>query len=165
MGSNYRIADDFLAFWLRCVEPHRAQIERGLGNTVASVIAAGFDDQMGARYEDASRDHLRREAELGELGEDVVAVGEWWRAQGEAGADPCRLDAVVLAGRRRTPIVIGEAKWAKKVNGSSLLGGLRRKLHDSKLVRPDAVNFIVCARGTVDRSQGITVVTAADIFA
>ena len=28
-----------------------AQIERGLGRTVATVIRAGFDDRMGSRYE------------------------------------------------------------------------------------------------------------------
>ena len=162
--SFYRIADNFLAFWLRCVEPHRAQIERGLGRSVAPVITASFDDHMGSRYEDAFRDHLRRRAEIGDLGPDIVAVGEWWQTRGKSDADPCQLDAVVLAGRAATPITVGEAKWAKKVNGSSVVGGMRRKLYESRFADPDAVTLIVCARESVDRSDGITTVTAADIF-
>ena len=43
----YRIADNFLAFWLGSVEPHRSQIERGLGRPVAKVLERGLDDLMG----------------------------------------------------------------------------------------------------------------------
>ncbi|MGB3410119.1 MAG: ATP-binding protein [Microthrixaceae bacterium] len=161
--TSYRIADNFLAFWLTCIEPHRGPIERGLGPTVKTVILASFDDYMGPRYEDAFRSHLRRLAAQGLLG-DVVDVGEWWRMQGEPSDDPCQLDAVVLEGRRRRPCAVGEAKWAKKVNGSSLLGGMRRKLFDSKLIDPDDVTFYACARTAVDRSDGMQVVTASDIF-
>lgn len=163
--TYYRIADNFLAFWLSCVEPYRGPIERGLGPSVASVITASFDDYMAPRYEDAFRGHLRRLAATGALGvTDVVDVGEWWRLQGKGSDDPCQLDAVVLAGRRKLPVIVGEAKWARKVNGSSLLGGMRRKLHDSGLADPENVTYVVCARETVERSDGLAVVTAADMF-
>ena len=50
-------------------------------------------------------------------------------------------------------------------SGPSVLGGLRRKLYESQLADPDKISFTVCARGTVERSNGMSVVTAADIFA
>jgi hypothetical protein len=162
--TYYRIADNFLAFWIRCVEPRRSQIERRLGATVVNIMAAEFDDFMGLRYEEAFRSHLRRLAQAGQFGADVVDVGEWWREQRRPEDDPCQLDAVMLAGRRAQPVAIGEAKWAKRVNGSSELGRMKRKLHDSKLADPDGMQFIVGARETVVRSQGVRVVTAADIF-
>jgi uncharacterized protein len=163
--TYYRIADNFLAFWLECVEPHRSHIEQGLGPTVAPVIAAAFADYMGPRYESALREHLRRLAHEGALHPEAVAVGEWWRIQGASQDDPCQLDAVVLAGRKRTPVIVGECKWGRKVNGSSILGALKRKLHDSQLVHPDDVEYYVCAREHVERADGMHVITAADIFA
>lgn len=163
--TSYRIADNFLAFWLTCVEPHRGPIERGLGKSVATVVRASFDDYMGPRYEEAFRSHLRRLAADGVIGPDIVDVGEWWRVQGEPDDDPCQLDAVALAGRRRRPVLVGEAKWAKKVNGSSLLGSMRRKLYDSGYARPEDVEFYVCAREVVERAVGVRAITAADIFA
>jgi len=162
--TYYRIADNFLAFWLECVEPHKSPIEQGLGSTVANVVVKAFDDYMGLRYEAAFRDHLRRLASEGGLGDEIVAIGEWWRAQGAPSDDPCQLDAVVLAGRSRTPVVVGEAKWAKTANGSSELGKMRRKLLESGLANPDDLTFYVCARESVARSNGVTVVTATDIF-
>lgn len=162
--TYYRLEDNFLAFWLRCVERYRDQIERGLGAMVLDVMLEDFSDFMGARWEAAFRDHMRLRAARAELGADVVAVGEWWRSQHQHTDDPCQLDVVALAGRKRRPVVVGEAKWATKVNGSSLLGGLKRKLVESRLADPDQVEFYVCARQQVTRSEGVHVVTAADIF-
>ncbi len=162
--TYYRIADNFLAFWLQCVEPHKSPIEQGLGSTVGGVIVQAFDDYMGPRFEAAFRDHLRLLASTGQLGEEIVAIGEWWRAQGASSDDPCQLDAVALAGRRRTPVVVGEAKWAKLANGSSELGTMKRKLLESELANPDDIALYVCAREGVARSHGVTVVTATDIF-
>ncbi len=54
----YRIADNFLAFWLSVVDRHRTAIERGLGASVVGVVACELDDHMGERFQAAFRDHL-----------------------------------------------------------------------------------------------------------
>lgn len=162
--SYYRIADNFLAFCLSCAEPHREAIEAGRGRTVLNVIVKEFSDFMGPRYEQAFRQHLRRMASEGRFGDDVVDVGEWWRLQAGPTKDPCQLDGLVLSGRKRAPIAVGEAKWALKTNGSSLLGEMRRKLLSSRLADADAVGYVVAARGEVTRARGVIAVTAADIF-
>ncbi len=162
--TYYRVADNFLAFWLRCVEPHREQIELGLARPTRQIILAEFSDFMGARYEHALRDHIRLLADSGDFGGEAVAVGEWWNTQAGPAADPCQLDAVVLAGRKRSPVAVGEAKWTRQVNGSSVLGTMVRKLHVSQLADPESVEFIVCARDQVVRSKGMRALTANDIF-
>ncbi len=101
----YRVADNFLAFWLGIVNRYRAEVERGLGATILNVMLDDLDDHLGRAWEEAFRLHLRRLAAAGNLGGDVVAVGPWWR-EGEAG----ELDAVVLAGRDRAATLVGEAK-------------------------------------------------------
>ena len=101
----YRVADNFLAFWLGIVNRYRAEVERGLGATILNVMLDDLDDHLGRAWEEAFRLHLRRLAAAGDLGGDVVAVGPWWR-EGEVG----ELDAVVLAGRDRAATLVGEAK-------------------------------------------------------
>ncbi len=66
-----------------------------MGETILPVLLTQLDEHMGAVWEEAYRIHLRRLALAGALGPDVVAVGPFWRE----GADPCEIDAVVLAGR------------------------------------------------------------------
>ena len=155
---TYRIADNFLAFSLSVVEPFRAEIERGLGRSILGALLDALDDFSGPRWEGAFRDHLRLMATEGVLAPDVVAVGPWW-----SGAGDDEIDAVVLAGRRRTPVLAGEAKWAKVVDGKRVLAELRRKAAGLPGAAPD-LRFALAARGSVrDRGDAI-VITAEDIF-
>jgi AAA+ ATPase superfamily predicted ATPase len=154
----YRIADNFLAFWLGVLAPYQAEIERGLGASILSVLLQELDDFMGPRFEEAFRSHLRRLSEEGQLAPDVVAIGPHWTAA----EDPQEIDAVVLAGRRREAILLGEAKWARSVDGPTIVRGLAQKVTSLPRVRDD-VDFAVCAREIVQGGADLTV-TAKDIF-
>lgn len=155
----YRISDNFLAFWLGIVDRYRAEIERGLGKTVVNAILAELDDHMGEAWEEAFRQHLRRLAADGALGDDVVAVGRWWKGTGDD-----EIDAVVLAGRSREAILVGEAKWTRVVDARPLLRTLERKAEGLPRVR-DPLRLAVCAREQLRNAPaGVLRVTAAEIF-
>ena len=111
-------------------------------------------------WEEAFRDHLRREAAAGRLGDDpVVALGPWWRDDGQV-----EIDALALAGRGRRPVLAGEAKWARTVDGAALAASLRRK-SESVTAEPDGLAYVVCARSKVERKpRAVRAVTAARIF-
>ncbi|WP_205324271.1 ATP-binding protein [Glycomyces sp. YM15] len=152
----YQITDNFLAFYLRVLGRYRSEIDRGLGDTVLNAVTHGIDDHMGPVWETAFRDHLRRYA--AQIHAETVAVGPWWRE----GRD--EIDAVVLAGRSRTPVMVGEAKWARKVDARRLLPRLVQK-SAALGVEAEALRFAICARETVTGAgEGTLTVTAADIF-
>ena len=155
----YRISDNFLVFWLGIVDRYRAEIERGLGETVMNAVLAELDDHMGAVWEEAFRDHLRRLAAEGALGDDVVAVGRWWKETGED-----EIDAVVLAGRSHEATLVGEAKWAKVIDARPVLRTLERKAQGLPRVR-HPLRLAICAREQLRNvPAGSFRVTAADIF-
>jgi AAA+ ATPase superfamily predicted ATPase len=158
----YRIADNFLAFWLNVVEPHRAAITQGLGKQVARVMEAQFDDYMGDRWEEALRAHLIRTADELDLPESVTEVGRFWKSRLRPNEDPCEMDAVVLIGRGRRAALAGEAKWAKTEDGRRAARLLDRKLHDSGLPLVEAPRFVVCARESVTHADPETLVVTAD---
>lgn len=115
---------------------------------------------MGPRWEEAFRHHLRRLAATGELGNDVVAVGPFW----SHGQNSVEIDAVVLAGRSRRAILVGEAKWAKTVNGERI----RRSLEDKARRLPAAADeliFAACALSKVTPARDLRTFTARHIFA
>ena len=120
----YRIADNYLAFYLGPLTRFRAEIERGLGKSIIPALATLGDQHMGPVYEEAFREYLRHAANEGRLGENIVAVGSWWRDDGEQ-----EIDAVVLAQRdlARVPVLVGESKWARSVNAARIKAGLIRK--------------------------------------
>ncbi|MGH8906109.1 MAG: ATP-binding protein [Egibacteraceae bacterium] len=157
--TAYRLADNFLAFWMGLLAPHLADIDRGLGSGVAKVLMRQLDDFMGPRYEEAFRDHLRRLASNGEFGDEVTRIGPYWTRDRE----PVEIDAVALAGRSAEAVVVGEAKWAEEVDGRRLRDGLARKAAKLPNVA-DGLRFAVAARTRVRNPQGLLAITAADIF-
>jgi AAA+ ATPase superfamily predicted ATPase len=155
----YRVADNFLAFWLRVVDRYRAEIERGLGRTILTALAAELDDHMGGAWEEAVRLHLRRVAAEGGLGPDVVAIGRWWKETGEG-----EIDAVVLSGRERAASLVGEARWARSVDAAPLERALVRKAEELPRVR-QPLRLAIAAREQVrDPATGTLTITAADVF-
>jgi AAA+ ATPase superfamily predicted ATPase len=157
---SYRIADNFLAFWLGIVEPYRAEIERGLGPSILSPMIARLDDHMGARWEDAFRAHLRRLAAAGELAPEVVRIGAFWSDH-----PAVEIDAVVLAGRREEAVLLGEAEWSRATNGTRIVRELERKASALPLLSP-TLNYAICARERVTNlPPAATAIIAADIFA
>ncbi|MGH3192141.1 MAG: ATP-binding protein [Streptosporangiaceae bacterium] len=157
----YRIADNYLAFYLGPLMRFRAEIERGLGKSIIPALAALGDQQMGPVYEEVFREFLRRAANEGQLGENIVAVGPWWRDDGQE-----EIDAVVLAQRElaRVPVLAGEAKWARSVNAARIKTGLIRKTA-GLTPDPGQLRYAVCARDQVEHADAdVLAVTAADIF-
>ncbi|HEY1917823.1 MAG TPA: ATP-binding protein [Streptosporangiaceae bacterium] len=157
----YRIADNYLAFYLGPITRFRAEIERGLGKSIIRPLSAFLDDHMGAVFEESFRDYLRRLANQGSLGEDIVAIGSWWGADSQN-----EIDAVVLAqrGLTKVPVLVGESKWTSTVDARRLTASLVRK---AAALVPDAENlrYSICARDSVEHADDSTLaVTAKDIF-
>jgi len=162
----YRIADNFLDFWLSQVEPYREIIVAGIGSDVAAIIDEHFGDYMGPRWEEAFRAHLALldDARV----RPVAAIGEFWKQDASGQSDPCQLDAVVLTGRSRVASLVGEAKWAVRADGGDLLRGLKRKAAESGLPLAGDLVYAVCARDSITHLPGhrtdVLTFTAADIF-
>lgn len=153
----YRIADNFLAFWLGVVDRYRSEIERGLGDSILSVLLEDLDDALGRPWEEVTRIHLRRLAAAGRLGPGVVAIGPFWRDGGG------EIDALVLAGRARRPMLAAEAKWARRVDARRLEADLLRKV---ALFGDGEIRLAISAREEVADARPETLcITATDIFA
>ena len=155
----YRMTDNFLSFYLGVISRYRAEIERGLGDSILPVLLASLDDQLGPAYEQAFRDHLRSLAAAGELEGDVVAIGPWWQD-----TPPVEIDAVVLTGRSRRPTMVGEAKWSTALDARRPLADLEEKA--VWLVEdPTTLRYAVCARERITKApREVLTVTAEDIF-
>jgi len=156
---SYRIADNFLAFWLGIVEPYRAEIERGLGPSILTPMLARLDDHMGPRWEEAFRSHLRRLAADGALPSEIVRIGPFWSER-----PAVEIDAVALAGRREDAVVLGEAKWARGADGGRIVQDLERKATALPKIHPHPL-YVACAREHLTNMPPTALtITASDIF-
>lgn len=139
---------------------YRAEIDRGLGDSILGVMLQGIDPHLGHPWEEAVRAHVRRECAAGRLASDVVAVGSWWGGHGHD-----EIDVLALAGRSRTPVLAGEVKWARSVDAPHLVHELHRKVERGLRADVEALRYLVAARDTArEASNDTVVVTAGDVF-
>jgi AAA+ ATPase superfamily predicted ATPase len=97
----YRIADPFLRFWYRFVEPDRSRLGAGLLDAVAREVEDRFPHHLGSVWEDLARAAVPR---LGFGGRAWGPAARWWGA----GADgPLELDLVATDG---DDALVGEVK-------------------------------------------------------
>lgn len=157
--TTYRIADNYLSFWLGHLSLYLGEIDRGMGAMVARRLVGRLDDHMGPRYEEAFRMHLRRLAASGEFGPDAIRVGPFWTR----GRDQVEIDAVVLGGSPESAVAVGECKWAERVAGPKVRADLAERMGALPRV-VEGPRFVIGARTAVSDPRDALVVTAADIF-
>jgi AAA+ ATPase superfamily predicted ATPase len=158
--TTYRIADNFLAFWLGHLEQYTGEIDRGQSAAVANALIRRLDNHMGPRYEEAFRVHLRRLVAAGEFGAEALRVGAFWTR----GGDQVEIDAIVLGGQPAVALAVGECKWAERVSGAALVAQLRERARALPRVAAD-LRYVICARERVTSAKGALAITASDIFA
>ena len=121
--SRYRVADEFLRFWFRYVEPNRSGIEEAPAVVYEQTIEPDLPDHVATTFEDVCREAIWEAVRRDEL-EPYSEVGRWWYGEHE-------IDIVGLA-PADDRILFAECKWTADTVGRSLVEDLRAK---SKNVR------------------------------
>ncbi len=117
----YRIADPFLRFWFRFVEPNRSRLEARRIEAVEKDISQPFVHHVGSVWEELARASV---VHLDCFGEHWKPASRWWGA----GLDrkPMEID-LVAESEDGASLLVGEAKWSTVANVPRLLGELERK--------------------------------------
>lgn len=116
--SRYRVADEFLRFWFRFVEPNRSSIEEAPGVVYEGTIQPNLPDHVATTFEDVCQEAVWEAIRRGELG-PYSEVGRWWYGEDE-------IDIVGLA-PDADRVLLAECKWTTEPVGRSLALRLRDK--------------------------------------
>lgn len=110
-SSLYLIADQYLDFWYRFVDPSRSLVARRMGAQLwGRSIAPALDQYVSfPTFERAARQYLWRALSAELLPKDVefVDVGNWW------GERDVEID-VVGVNEKRKPSLVGSCKWTRE---------------------------------------------------
>ena len=116
--SRYRVADEFLRFWFRFVEPNRSSIEEAPGIVYEGTIEPELPDHVATTFEDICKEAVWEAIRRGELG-PYADVGRWWYGEDE-------IDIVGLA-PDADRLLLAECKWTTDPVGHGLVAQLREK--------------------------------------
>ncbi len=124
----YVLADPFLAYWYRFVDPNRSALERGQRAETLAMLHdhdEGLDKLVSEQaFEDVGREFVADAHASGRFPPDFKfdALGSWWR--GSRTEAPEQLD--VVAYHRRALTAVGECKWTEDPVGMGEVEDLRR---------------------------------------
>ncbi len=119
--SLYRIADPFLRFWFRFVEPNRSRLEARQLASVLREIRAHFAQHVAGAWEDLVRSSVTRRRLFDQTWGEARS---WWGP----GKDrtPVEID-VVAESTDGAALLVGEIKWTASRDFDRLTATLRRK--------------------------------------
>jgi len=116
--SRYRVADEFLRFWFRYVEPNRSGIEEAPDVVYRGTIAPELPTHVATTFEDVCREALWAGIRRGDV-DPYSELGRWWYGEHE-------VDIVGLA-PNDDRLLLAECKWTSDPVGRSLVERLRTK--------------------------------------
>ncbi|ELY38873.1 ATP-binding protein [Natronorubrum tibetense] len=116
--SQYRVADEFLRFWFRYVEPNRSSIEEAPSIVFDGTIKPDLPSHVATTFEDICQEGIWEAIRRGDI-DPYSEVGRWWYGEEE-------VDIVGLA-PDDDRILLAECKWTAEPVGCSLVESLRTK--------------------------------------
>ena len=117
--SKYYVADEFLRFWFRYVEPNRSSIEEAPNIVYENTIEPDLPNHVGETFEDICQEAIWEGVRRDEL-EGYSEVGRWWYGENE-------IDIVGLS-PTDDRILFAECKWTSDPVGWGLVDDLRNKI-------------------------------------
>ncbi len=164
-ARRYHVADAYLRFWLRFIEPISGEIRRGIGATNAARIASQFPDFAGRAIEPLARSALERLAAADDPGlRGTRVVGGFWTKDNRVEVDLVGADTDTPGPSLRIAFV-GTIKWRTR---APLDGADIARLEDAtgRIAGADRTTPVVAVtrRGVARVARPISVVTAEEIL-
>ncbi len=116
--SRYRVADEFLRFWFRYVEPNRSSIEEAPEIVYDGTIEPDLPTHVATTFEDVCQEAVWEGIRRGTF-DPYSEVGRWWYGEEE-------IDIVGLA-PNNDRVLLAECKWTTDPVGEDLVESLRAK--------------------------------------
>ncbi len=153
----YRIADPFLRFWFRCVEPNRSRLEARQLEIVEREITREIEHHVASVWEDLARTSVPF---LSIHGGRWGSARRWWGADTER--RPIEIDVVAEDPDGR--LLIGEVKWSSPRRGGGLFRDLEQKIARLPFAQGREVVPMLWLAALPDDLEADQVVTARQVL-
>jgi hypothetical protein len=151
-SSLYIIADQYLDFWYRYIDPSRSLVARQMGAQLWNkVITPSLDHYISKpTFETMARQFLWRALTLGKIPEglEFVDVGSWW---GEGNVE---IDVVAIDSKKKVSAV-GSCKWTKNKVDIADYNALQTATHKVGWATDNLWFFLFSKSGFTTRLEAI----------
>jgi AAA+ ATPase superfamily predicted ATPase len=152
---HFRLADNYLRFYLKYVAPAKDRIEKGLYQRVPLESLEAWDTLMGLQFETLILDNLEEIlTRLGLRQRAVLNAGPYFQSK-TLRREACQIDLLI---RTRQSLYIGELKFRKNI-GIEIVDEVKQKVARLKLPPGHSFRTVLIHSGELDPA-----VEASDYF-
>lgn len=144
--SLYKIADPFLRFWFRFVEPNRSLLEARQMERVARDVSARFAQHAGEAWEELARGSVLRS---NAFDKPWGPAGRWWGS----GVDRTPLEIDLMAETAEGDVLVGEVKWTESPDIDRIFWDLRRRAENLPRAQGQEIHLGLWCREPAERSS------------
>lgn len=138
---HYRLADNYLRFYLKYIEPNRSQIESGLFEEQSLINLPGYNTIMGYQFENLVLNNRKFIwNELGIYQEEIVTDNPYFQKE-QIRKKSCQVDYLIQT--KTNLLYLCEIKFYKSEVKSEVIGETKRKLDSLSLPRGFAVKPVL----------------------
>ncbi|MFA5817255.1 MAG: ATP-binding protein [Bacteroidales bacterium] len=152
----YRVSDPFLRFYFRYVSPNRSLLVLDDSAAVNQQIRSGFAQFTASQWEQICRESIHR------IHPDIawLPAQSWWG--NDRNSKPLELDLVSETADRKT-MLIGECKWADKVNPEAILTELKEKTSRLHWLDGRNIQYVLFTKHQQSGPEQLKIITAGEV--
>ena len=158
--SQYKITENFIAFWYRYVFPVKTEIERGNGSVYCASAIANLPNFIGPIFEEITRQYLRRMNSNAQLPFVAKSFGKWW---GKDRAGMVQEVDIVVESLTGTELIIGECKWRNDFKVNRTIEALQERVKRFDKYKGHKYLFTKMPIA-IDNNQDVVNVSAEEYF-
>jgi len=153
----YKVADPFLRYWFRYVEPAWSRLEARQVEAVSTDIGRSFGHHVAGVWEDLARSSV---AHLPAFGHTWRPASRWWGTG--LNRQPMEID-VVAESDDKTSLLLGEASWSRVDDSAARLAGLRHKAEAFPLAAGRKIHLALFLANSA-HARGAKIFTPRDVL-
>ena len=152
--SHFRLSDNYLRFYLKCIEPNRAKITKDLFKNTSLTTLPGWDSLMALQFENlVINNHALLLKQLPCSSADVINEGPFFQRK-TSRASGCQIDYLVQT--RYNTLFVCEIKFSRHSIRSEIIEEMQEKIHRIALPRgfscfPILIHVNGCSDAVIER--------------
>jgi AAA+ ATPase superfamily predicted ATPase len=145
-GIRYRLCDNYLRFYLRCVGPAHEAVEKGLFRWTPLESLPGWNTFMGLQFENLVLGNLATLfGRVGLVNVPILNAGPYCR-RGAGRQEGCQVDLLV---RTRQSVYVFEVKFRRQID-QTVISEIRQKVERLNIPRSLSVRTGLIYQGELD---------------
>lgn len=124
--SRYRLSDNYLRFYFRCIKPRISKIEQGVDDYVGFDSWGQLQSIMGLQFENLIYSNLKLLLQSLDISANqVLSIGPYWQKKNSKNKGGCQVDLMILT--KFDTAYLCEIKFKKKL-GQEVISEVEKKL-------------------------------------